>query len=303
MADFLRRELKVPEGDVRVVRNGIAPPPRHKQVISVQTFATAGSFAPCKATPMLVEAFLGLAARRSDLRLRMIGDGTDRKRCEELASQAIAGNQVEFTGFLADVPKQLEEADAFVLPSLNENLPLALLQAMALGLPCVAADVGGIREVIDADCGVLIPPGDGAALRAAMTLLINEPELAARLGLAASQRVTERFSLRRCAAEHVQLWREILSIRDTAKHRTVPVGLYLTVPACRTLLSLQRLSHRVGCRLHDLDGAETAFDSSDRVLASRQPGPSRLCRLMWRLIRLRTAQEPAECQVAECEPA
>ena len=67
---------------------------------------------------------------------------------------------MEFTGYRTDVDAQLEQADAFVLPSLNENLPLALLQAMAMGLPCIAAGVGGIPEVLDADCGMVVAPGD-----------------------------------------------------------------------------------------------------------------------------------------------
>ena len=299
MGDFLRRELKVPGCDVRVIRNGIALTPSRKQVTGVRTFATAGSFAPCKATPMLVGTFLALAARHADLRLRMIGDGKDRPRCEELARQEIAGDRVEFTGFRTDVPAQLEETDAFVLPSLNENLPLALLQAMALGLPCVATDVGGVREVIDADCGVLIPPGDDASLRAAMALLINDPELASRLGLAASQRVREQFSLGRCVAEHVQLWQEIVGTVDPANRRSVAIGLPLSVPACRTRLGLQRRSRRAGCRLHDPYGAHAAFDSSDGVLVFRQSGSSRIRRLARSLNWVRTAQ----CHLGRCQPA
>jgi glycosyltransferase involved in cell wall biosynthesis len=97
-----------------------------------------------------------------------------------------------------------------VLPSWNENMPLALLQAMASGLPCIASRVGGVPEVITKDCGVLVAPGDVGSLRAAMEQLIAEPGLAARLGSAARDRVVERFSLARCADDHVRLWSEIL---------------------------------------------------------------------------------------------
>lgn len=71
----------------------------------------------------------------------MLGDGVGRRRCEDIARSA--GGRVEFPGFRADVDAQLRRADAFVLPSFNENLPLALLQAMVAGLPCIASDVGG----------------------------------------------------------------------------------------------------------------------------------------------------------------
>jgi glycosyltransferase involved in cell wall biosynthesis len=159
---------------------------------------------------VLVEAFLAIAANRPGLRLRMVGDGSDRRRCEELTQQAGVSGSVDFTGYRTDVDAQLEQADVFVLPSLNENLPLALLQAMAMGLPCIAADVGGIPEVLDADCGILVAPGDAGSLRAAMERMIDEPELAARRGAAARRRVAERFSLSRCADDHVRLWSEIL---------------------------------------------------------------------------------------------
>lgn len=212
MAAFLHRELRVPPGRIAVVRNGVAIPPRHRRVTDVRTFITVGSFAPCKATPVLVAAFLSVSAGRPGLRLRMVGDGADRQRCEELVRQASAGN-VEFTGYRTDVDAQLEQADAFVLPSLNENLPLALLQAMAMGLPCIAADVGGISEVLDVGCGILVTPGDVGSLCAAMERMIDEPGLAATLGAEARRRVAERFTLSRCADGYLRLWSEILGGR------------------------------------------------------------------------------------------
>jgi glycosyltransferase involved in cell wall biosynthesis len=213
MAAFLRRELRVPPDRLRLVPNGVTIPPRSQQVQGTRTFATVSSFAPCKATPVLVEAFLAVGANRSGLRLRMVGDGPDRPHCEELARQAPGGKYVEFTGYRTDVAAQLAQADVFVLPSLNENLPLALLQAMAMGLPCIAADVGGISEVLDAGCGILVTPGDAGSLCAAMERMIDEPGLAATLGAMARRRVAERFTLSRCADGYLRLWSEILGGR------------------------------------------------------------------------------------------
>ncbi len=207
MAAYLHHELRVPRDRIQVLHNGVSIPARNKRVTGIRTFVTVGSFAPCKATPVLVEAFLAITAHREGLRLRMVGEGSDRRRCEELAG---TGN-VEFPGYRTDVDAQLAQADVFVLPSLNENLPLALLQAMAMGLPCIASDVGGISEVLDADCGILVTPGDAGSVRAAMERMITEPGLAAKLGAMARQRVAERFSLPRCADDHVRLWSEILT--------------------------------------------------------------------------------------------
>lgn len=211
MAKFLVRELRIPAKRLRVVPNGVAIPGSARQLNGIRTFATVGKFAPCKAMPLLVEAFAGLAANRTELRLRMVGDGFERRRCEELARQAVDGaGNVEFTGYRTDVEAQLKQADVFVLPSLNENLPLALLQAMAMGLACISTGVGGIPEALDGDCGILVAPGDVGSLRAAMERMIDQPGLAARLGTAARRRAAERFSLSRCADDHVRLWSEIL---------------------------------------------------------------------------------------------
>jgi glycosyltransferase involved in cell wall biosynthesis len=210
IAGFLRRELRVPLRRLRVLSNGVAIPPRHERRPCVRTFATAGSFAPCKAAPLLVEAFAAVAANHPGLRLKMIGDGPDRPGCEEIARQAGQAGQVEFTGYQAGVDAELQHADVFVLPSLNENQPLALLQAMAAGLPCIAADVGGIAEMLSTGCGLLVAPGDVRSLSAAMERLIGEPDLAAGLGAAARHRVAERFSLSGCADGHLRLWSDIL---------------------------------------------------------------------------------------------
>ena len=214
MAAFLRDELRVPAHRLRVLHNGVAIPPSGRPVASVGTFITVSSFAPCKATPVLVKAFLAVAGNRPGLRLLMIGDGDDRRNCEELARRSGQGGQVEFMGYRTDVAAQLERADAFVLPSVNENLPLSLLQAMAKGLPCIATHVGGIPEMLTGDCGLLVPPGDARSLGAAMERLIDEPSLGATLGAAARIRAAERFSLSRCADDHLRLWSDIVGGRQ-----------------------------------------------------------------------------------------
>ncbi len=213
MARFLRQELHVPARRLRVLHNGVAIPARRLPTAAVRTFVTVSSFAPCKATPVLVKAFLAVAGQRPGLQLLMIGAGDDRRLCEELVRRSGKDHQVEFAGYRTDVEAQLKRADAFVLPSVNENLPLALLQAMAAGMPCIAAHVGGIPEMLTGDCGLLVPPGDAHSLSAAMKRLVDEPALAAQVGAAARNRVTESFSLSRCADDHLRLWSDIAGRR------------------------------------------------------------------------------------------
>lgn len=210
MADFVVREVRLPAGRVRAIRNGVTVPVSARPAGQVRTFMTISSFAPCKAVPQLVDAFLSIAEGRPGVVLRLVGDGPDRRCCEDLAARA--AGQVEFAGYRTDVPDQLARADAFVLPSLNENMPLALLQAMAAGLPCICSDVGGVSEILDDTCGLLVRPGDASALRAAIAALIGDPGLAARLGTAARRRVQELFTMQRCAREHLQLWRQLAGL-------------------------------------------------------------------------------------------
>jgi glycosyltransferase involved in cell wall biosynthesis len=210
MAGFLGRELRVPGHRLRVLHNGVAVPARRHPAAPVRTFVTLSSFAPCKATPVLVEAFMAVAEHHPGVRLLMIGDGEDRQRCEELVRRSRKDSQVEFAGYRTDPAIQLGRADAFVLPSVNENLPLALLQAMAAGMPCIAAQVGGIPEILADDCGLLVPPGDARSLTGAMKQLIDKPSLGATLGAAARSRVRRSFSLSRCADGHLRLWADIV---------------------------------------------------------------------------------------------
>ena len=213
MAGFLHHELHVPARRLRVLYNGVAIPARRHPTAAVRTFVTVSSFAPCKATLVLVKAFMAVASSRPALRLLMVGDGAERRLCEELVRRSGRDHQVEFVGYRTDVAAQLERADAFVLPSVNENLPLALLQAMAAGMACIATPIGGIPEMLTGNCGLLVSPGDAHSLSAAMVRLIDEPYLAANLGAAARSRVAESFSLSRCADDHMRLWSDILGSR------------------------------------------------------------------------------------------
>jgi glycosyltransferase involved in cell wall biosynthesis len=164
-----------------------------------------------KGTRDLLRAF-AVAARRTDgLRLIVVGDGDDLPACRQLASISGIADQVEFTGFRTDVRAQLARADAFVLPSLLENLPLALLEAMGAGLACVATDVGGVSEVLDEATGLVVGPGDAGALAAAMTRLAEEPGLADALRSRAAEVARARFSISACTEAHLQLYEDLLT--------------------------------------------------------------------------------------------
>jgi glycosyltransferase involved in cell wall biosynthesis len=141
-------------------------------------------------------------------RAAIVGDGPDRT-----AVAAELGDAGELLGERDDVAEQLARADVFVLSSRSEGLPMAILEAMAAGLPVVATAVGGIPELVaDGETGLLVPPGDADALAEALRRLVADPELRRRLGDAARTRVEERFSLAATRRAHVELYDRLLGI-------------------------------------------------------------------------------------------
>lgn len=209
VARFLQERLRVPSDKLAVILNGVAVPARATQPGAVETFTSVSTFSACKAVPTLVNAFARVARSHPHVRLRLVGDGEERPLAEDRAVGLGVADQVELTGFRRDVPSQLAKADAFVLPSLNENLPLALLEAMAAGLPCVASAIGGVPEALGDGTGILVAPGDEAALAAAMEGLVKDPDRARALGSRARRRAESEFSLRSCADAHLELWRRV----------------------------------------------------------------------------------------------
>jgi glycosyltransferase involved in cell wall biosynthesis len=159
--------------------------------------------------PLLIHAFAELAKSHEDIRLVLVGDGDDLSECRRIACRAGLGGRVELSGYRSDAWDRLRHADAFVLPSVNENMPLAMLEAMMCGLPCVASRVGGIPEALSADSGLLVAPGDKDALVGAMSRLVDEPGLAARLGARAARVARERFTIAQCADAYLALWEEL----------------------------------------------------------------------------------------------
>jgi glycosyltransferase involved in cell wall biosynthesis len=115
------------------------------------------------------------------------------------------GDRLTFTGSLHDVHEYFRLADVFVLPSRREGLPVALMEAMSCGLPCVASRLPGATDalVTDGVSGLLVPPGDVAAFADAVRKMLSDPEAAGRMGSAARAVVIERFSAKTIAARWI----------------------------------------------------------------------------------------------------
>jgi glycosyltransferase involved in cell wall biosynthesis len=158
-----------------------------KELLAVFT----GRLVPLKRVEDLLGAWLGVRSHFPAARLLILGSGP-----QEKVLRARAGEGVNFLGNVGNVVEYLKVADLFVLPSSIEGLSVALLEAMACGLPVLATSVGGNVDLIKhAQNGWLVPPGQIVALQAAIIRLLGDGELRARLGSQARQTVMHQYGL------------------------------------------------------------------------------------------------------------
>ncbi|MEM6792452.1 MAG: glycosyltransferase family 4 protein [Acidobacteriota bacterium] len=169
---------------------------------------------PVKGHPTLLDAL----ARAPGFRLRIAGRALDsgyRRRLGEQTRRLGLEERVDFVGSVSDVPSFLRRLDALVLPTWarwrQEGCPVALLEAMASGLPVIATDIPGSRDVVEnGRSGLLVPPEDPAALAGALDRL-RDPRLRRALGEAARRRAVGNYSIEREVADHESLYREVLA--------------------------------------------------------------------------------------------
>jgi glycosyltransferase involved in cell wall biosynthesis len=171
-----------------------------------------GRFDPQKDYPNMLQAFARVVRERSDTTLLIAGDGPLRKAMESMALDLGISGYVRFLGIRRDVSQLMNAADAYVMSSSWEGMPMVLLEASATGLPIVATDVGGNREVVlDGITGFLVPPRNPEALAEAMLRMMDLPEEKRReMGKAARQHIEKNFSLDRIVDMWEALYKELL---------------------------------------------------------------------------------------------
>ncbi|MBX6769673.1 MAG: glycosyltransferase, partial [Actinomadura rubrobrunea] len=159
--------------------------PRRLSTLDAPIVASVGRLATEKGVDLLLEAWARVASRQPGWLLRVYGSGPQE---DELRRQAASlpeiATSVEFRGVVADVETALADSSIFVLPSRAEGFPMSVLEAMAYGLPTVAFDCApGVRALVaDGRDGLLVPPGDTAALAAALERLIEDDALRRAMG-------------------------------------------------------------------------------------------------------------------------
>jgi glycosyltransferase involved in cell wall biosynthesis len=172
-----------------------------------------GSDCRRKGLPELLAAIPAVAARQPEAKFRLVAVPPD---LVESLLPAEHRSRCAVDGWVSGGEKigRLARADLFVLPSHGEGMPIAILEAMAVGLPIVATDVAGIPDMVrDGREGLLVPPGDVPALAAAIASLLGDRELRRSIGGRASARVTEEFDLPRGVDRWDALYRQLLAAR------------------------------------------------------------------------------------------
>jgi glycosyltransferase involved in cell wall biosynthesis len=173
-----------------------------------------GRLVPVKDHASLLRALAHLDASHQLPYLALVGEGELRDKLEAQARSLGLEDRVVFTGARQDADRLLQVADIYAQPSLREGLSIAMLEAMAPGLPMVASAVGAASDVvIDGESGLLVPPGDEGALIAALEDLLADGEKRARLGAAARERVAAEYSLQRMCQAYETLMYQLLEER------------------------------------------------------------------------------------------
>jgi sugar transferase (PEP-CTERM/EpsH1 system associated) len=216
---WLVNVVGVPTGKVRYICNGVdterfTPRTLQGKDCTHLTFGSVTRFAEIKDPMNLVEAFVAVRKQRSGLRLVMVGDGPLAvSAASTLVSEGL-DRDATLLGFRDDIPELLRDMDVFVLGSLREGVSNTVLEAMATGLPVIATDTGGNRELIaDGVNGLLVPPGDRDALAAALCFYLNQPQAVIEHGGAARERAVSKYSISAMTNQYGRLYGEMATVK------------------------------------------------------------------------------------------
>ena len=201
-SDRIRDNLRhrYPDKHILAIRNLLnlpnLPPQSSSDTSPLWHIVSVGRLTPEKGHRYLIEALhlLNTKFDRHNFTATILGDGALKADLAQLANHYQLSDRVQMPGFCNDIFSMLSTAHLFVLPSLHESSPNALIEAMGVGLPCIASDVGGVLDLIDhQENGLLIPPRSSEGLAEAINCLLTDRELAAYLGHNARRSIEEMF--------------------------------------------------------------------------------------------------------------
>ncbi|MBI6630254.1 glycosyltransferase family 4 protein [Pontibaca salina] len=205
-------------GDVTVIENGCRllfdRPVRHKAGPGPLRLLSVGRLVPAKNFEAALKALARLADQ--NIHYTIVGDGPERAALEDLATRLGVQVRVEFAGYVSDIRDHLRKADIFLMPSNWEGFGLAAVEAMNASLPIIAADVPGLRDVLNLDAATLVDPQDPDDIAAAIRHLTNDPARCRAMGQHGFERA-KSFGMQTFIQRHVELYQ---SFSDRHSHGT-----------------------------------------------------------------------------------
>jgi glycosyltransferase involved in cell wall biosynthesis len=217
VAKAVSRRTRISPRQISVIYPGRSDPLEHRNLSEIRKvrmqrpkplLLAVGRLHRAKGHDVLLDA---LAALPFEFECVVVGDGPDRGRLEEQASQLGLSGRVRFVGSKVDPSEFFEQASIFVHPSNWEGMPGALIEAMFWELPIVATAVGGIPEaVVHRKSALLVSPGDASALAAALSWLVDKPDFAAALASQARENAVGRFRIAKVAKQWEDLYDRLL---------------------------------------------------------------------------------------------
>lgn len=172
--------------------------------------STVGRLNPPKGHRFIFEALSKLRQEFPSLKLLVAGDGPGRADLEALAKEMGIASRVLFLGMRQDAKGIMAISDFFVFPTLSEGMPLSLLEAMALEVPCIASAIGPVKEVIeDKKTGYLFAPGNSGELAEVLRGVLNDRDAARKAAVLAALKAGEKFDGRKCARQLSEFYEEL----------------------------------------------------------------------------------------------
>ena len=217
----IRDAGNAPDRKIVTVYNGavpvVPPPSDERPAKSGFTLLYVGRLEPVKNLQFLLNGFRAAIAEVPGMQLWVVGDGTERRRLEEAADELGIRPNVTFWGQQMDVAPFFASADAFVMSSVSEGLPMSLLQALSSGLPAVVTDVGGMAEVVRlAQAGITVPLDSAQSMAEALVRLATQPNERGDFANNAEAAFHAHFTLPVMVERYSQLY------RDTPRARRLP---------------------------------------------------------------------------------
>jgi sugar transferase (PEP-CTERM/EpsH1 system associated) len=225
LASWLTTVVHIPEPRVHCIPNGVDSR-RFSRIGGKGTpegfplgdrfvIGTVGRMAAIKNQTLLVDAYIHLVSRRPDLRdhlgLVLVGDGPLKLACEQKLAAASLMRGAWLPGERGDIPEVMRTLDVFVLPSRAEGMSNTILEAMASGVPVIATDVGGNRELVrECVTGLIVPADDVAALAGALEDYVDNSTMARQHGDAGRRIVEQSFSLDRMVDSYLHVYDRLL---------------------------------------------------------------------------------------------